>query len=52
MKILQCMFCRGELDIVQEKGIQKKIKCTNCGFTNNPEPKEPEVVIIRRRPNS
>lgn len=49
MKILQCMYCKGELDVLQDKGVIKKIKCTNCGFSNNPEPKEPEVLIIRRR---
>jgi hypothetical protein len=51
MKFLQCMFCRGELEILQDKGIHKKVKCSSCGFTNNSEVKEPEVVIIRRRPS-
>lgn len=54
MKFIQCMFCKGELEILPEKGssIRKKVKCTNCGFTNGSEPKEPEVVIIRRRPST
>ncbi len=49
MKILQCMFCKGELDLIQDKGIQKKVKCNSCGYTNNETPKEPEVFVIRRR---
>lgn len=50
MKFLQCIFCRGELEILQDNGsIQKKVKCSGCGFTNLAETKEPEVVVIRRR---
>jgi len=49
MKILQCMFCKGELEIIQDKGIVKKIKCSSCNFTNSSTPKEPEVVVIRKR---
>jgi len=51
MKILQCMYCKGELEIIQDKGFIKKTKCVSCNFTNNTEPKEPEVMIIRRRPS-
>lgn len=43
------MHCKGELEIIQDKGFTKKVKCISCGFTNNAEVKEPEVVIIRRR---
>ena len=50
MKILQCMYCKGELEILLDKGFTKKVKCLSCGFTNSAaEPKEPEVVVIRRR---
>lgn len=49
MKFLQCIFCKGELEIVSDKGIQKKVKCLGCGFTNSPETKEPEVFVIRRK---
>jgi hypothetical protein len=42
----------GEADIVgNERAINKKIKCSKCGFTNEtPESKGPEVIIIRKRP--
>jgi len=42
----------GEADIVgNERAINKKIKCSKCGFTNEPpENKGPEVIIIRKRP--
>jgi Zn ribbon nucleic-acid-binding protein len=43
------MYCKGELEILLDKGFTKKVKCVSCGFTNSPEPKEPEVVVIRRR---
>jgi hypothetical protein len=52
MKLLRCKLCRGECDIVGgEHAINKKIKCTQCGYSNNNEQdhKGPEVVIIRRR---
>jgi hypothetical protein len=53
MKLLRCKVCRGEVEIVgNERAINKKIKCTQCGFNNleTSEKKEPEVVIIRKRP--
>lgn len=52
MKLLKCKLCRGECDIVSgERSIYKKIKCRQCGYTNNSESerKGPEVVIIRKR---
>lgn len=49
MKILKCKFCKGEAEIVgTDKSIHKKIKCLKCGFTNETEKKNTEVVIIRR----
>lgn len=40
----------GECDIIaNERLINKKIKCTKCGFTNNIEKKQPEVVILKKR---
>lgn len=49
MKILQCLVCSGEIDIVSDEGFIKKVQCRDCGFTssNKPETKEPEV--FRRR---
>ena len=52
MKLLRCKICRGELEILgSERAINKKVRCLNCGFSNVEEPKkEPEVMIIRKRP--
>ena len=53
MKLLKCKLCSGEMDIVGgEHSINKKVKCRNCGYSNENEqerPKGPEVVIIRKR---
>lgn len=52
MKLLKCKLCRGEMDIIgNERSINKKVKCTKCGFTNadDPDKKEPEVFILRKR---
>ncbi len=53
MKLLRCKYCRGEIDIVgNEHSINKKVKCQQCNFTNADvvDHKEPEVVIIKKRP--
>jgi hypothetical protein len=51
MKILKCALCKGEVDILSnDTAINRKIKCRKCGFTNHSEHKEPEVLIIRKRP--
>jgi hypothetical protein len=34
MIILECLECGGELDI-SDKGINRDVKCRNCGFTSN-----------------
>jgi hypothetical protein len=40
----------GECDIVaNERAINKKIKCNKCGFTNNVEKKQPEIVVLKKR---
>lgn len=46
MKLLQCLICNGELDIVGEEGYFKKVKCQVCDFSSSgkPEKKEPEVI--------
>lgn len=54
MKLLQCLFCEGELDIIGEEGYLKKVKCKDCGFTSSnkyserPSKKEPEILIKRK----
>jgi hypothetical protein len=51
MKILKCIICHGEADIINsDKSVVKKIKCRKCGFTNYVETKEPEIIVIRKRP--
>ncbi len=51
MKILKCIICNGEVDIISsDRSIIKKIKCKKCGFTNHIESKEPEIIVIRKRP--
>lgn len=55
MILLKCKLCRGEVDIVDnERAVNKKVRCRKCGFNNvdAPEKKEPEVVIIRKRPKN
>jgi len=52
MKILKCIVCGGEVDILEYNGsVNKKIVCRCCGFTNSQvsKKKEPEIVVIRRR---
>ena len=51
MKILKCIICSGEVEVIDsDKSINKKIKCKKCGFTNHLKSKEPEIIIFRRRP--
>lgn len=53
MKLLKCKLCMGEVDIVDgDRSINRATKCRKCGHTNGPAPKnkEPEVVVIRKRP--
>lgn len=53
MKLLKCKLCKGEMDIVGgERAVNKKVKCRSCGYSNENETgyKQPEVVIIRKRP--
>lgn len=55
MKLLKCKLCRGEIDIVSgERSINKKVKCRQCGFSNENDfsAKNPEIVIIRKRSTS
>ena len=52
MKFLKCAICNGEVDIIYtDRSINKKIKCRKCGFTNSSATKEPEIIIIRKRPS-
>lgn len=54
MKLLRCKLCSGEMDIVGgERAIQKKVKCRQCGYSNENEKdnsKGPEIIIVRKRP--
>ena len=53
MKLLKCKICKGEIEIIgSEHSINKKIKCTKCGFNNLKEPQNvmPEVIVVRKRP--
>lgn len=52
MKLLHCLLCEGELDIIGEEGYRKIVKCKKCGFNSGEtkHKKEPEVVVIRRKP--
>lgn len=53
MKLLSCIVCDGEIDIVNnDRSVTKKVKCKSCGFANFESPaKVPEVLIIRKRNN-
>jgi len=49
MILLRCKICDGEVNIVgNERLVNKKIQCTQCGFNNLEEKKEP--IIIKKRP--
>ncbi len=51
MKLLKCLFCDGEVDVVGNfDSVVKKIKCIDCGYQNfkdQPKPKEPIIVYKR-----
>jgi hypothetical protein len=50
MKLLRCKLCHGEVEIIgNERAIQKKIKCSKCGFTNDEQKSVTEVIVIRKR---
>ena len=49
MKILGCLLCEGELDIISESGHIKRVQCQECGYTSLEENKGPEITIIKRR---
>jgi DNA-directed RNA polymerase subunit RPC12/RpoP len=53
MKLLSCLLCRGEMDIIgSEHSINKKVRCQDCGYSNidAPAKKEPEILVMRKRP--
>jgi len=53
MKILRCIICNGEVELViDDRSTNKKVRCSKCGFTNctpTTNIKEPEIFIIRKR---
>jgi DNA-directed RNA polymerase subunit RPC12/RpoP len=51
MKILKCIICNGEIEIVNNDGsIFKKVKCRKCGFNNLSKKigKYPEIIIRKK----
>ena len=53
MKLLKCKLCGGEVNIIGgENSINKKIKCSDCGFSNETVSNSPEIVVIRKRPKN
>lgn len=49
MNFLNCLYCKGELDIVGEDGYRKIVKCRSCNHqSTQSRRKEPEVVIIKK----
>lgn len=55
MKLLSCLVCEGEVDIIGQEGYCLRIKCQKCGYTsapsNRPKKKEiklPEITIIKK----
>lgn len=50
MTFLKCKICGGEIDIIDDNSITKKIKCNFCGFSNEDSAKKmPEVIVIKKR---
>jgi len=51
MKLLKCKLCGGEVDIVgNERAVNKKVKCNQCGFNNlDEQEKKPPVIILKKR---
>lgn len=49
--MFKCLFCKGFLEIIGNLNfIEKKVKCTSCGFSNHEiKQHEPEVFIRRKR---
>lgn len=51
MKLLRCKLCHGEMDVIgNERATHKKVKCRQCGYSNETIDKLPEVVVLRKRP--
>lgn len=55
MKLLSCLVCESEVDIISQEGYCLRIKCQECGYTSEPsskpkkkQPKLPEVTIIKK----
>lgn len=53
MKILSCLFCEGELDVLnQDSSSVKKVKCLKCDFVSPDkiEKQDDQPQIFVRRP--
>lgn len=50
MKLLRCKLCSGEVEIIGgEHSVNKKIRCTECQYSNQTESKEPEIFYIKKK---
>ena len=51
--MIECLLCNGELEIISSNGINKKVKCLRCGFTNEEKSLSkkilPEIIVIRKK---
>lgn len=51
MKFLKCKLCKGQLELLDNKGIVRRVCCKKCDFNNIENQKEPEIFVIRKRKN-
>jgi hypothetical protein len=52
MKLLKCLLCNGEVDIINhERSINKQVKCQKCHYSNDAAQtrKTPEILFIRKK---
>jgi len=49
MKLLKCVLCEGEIEIIGNfDSVVKKLKCLDCGFQNFKEHKKEPVIVYKR----
>lgn len=52
MKLLKCVLCEGEIEIIGNfDSVVKKLKCLHCGFKNfndKEKPKNTEIIYKRK----
>jgi len=51
VKILTCLICEEELELISGDGVMsKEVKCNHCGYSSKYNKEhEPEVIIRRKR---